>query len=53
MYNDVSNLTTMRVYKELMGQKAVKRLIWRMENKNEPSENIRLGVSLVERESVK
>lgn len=47
------NLTTMRVYKELMGQKAVKRLIWRMENKNEPSENIRLGVSLVERESVK
>ena len=47
------HLTTIRVNKELMGQKAVKRLIWRMENKGEPFEQIRMEVSLVERGSVR
>lgn len=46
-------LTSIRVNKELMGRKAVKRLIWRLNHKDEPSENIRLSVELVERESVK
>jgi LacI family transcriptional regulator len=47
------NLTTMRIEKELMGQKAVKRLLWRMENRNAHIEHIKLDVKLIERGTVK
>lgn len=47
------HLTTIRVNKELMGQRAVKRLMWRMKNIDEQYENIRMEVSLIERDSVK
>lgn len=46
-------LTTIRVNKELMGQRAVKRLLWRIEHEQELCEHIRLAVSLIERDSVK
>lgn len=47
------HLTTIRINKELMGEKAVKRLLWRMENPKEPCDHIRMEVKLIERESVK
>lgn len=46
------HLTTIRVTKELMGEKAVKRLLWRINNLEEPYEKISLEVSIIERESV-
>lgn len=48
----VPKLTTVRVNKELMGKKAVKRLIWRMSHRDEPIENIIMSVELIERNSV-
>ncbi|MDI6602277.1 MAG: LacI family DNA-binding transcriptional regulator [Thermoanaerobacteraceae bacterium] len=47
------HLTTIRINKELMGAKAVKRLLWRMENPKEPCDYIRMEVKLIVRESVK
>lgn len=47
------HLTTIKVNKEIMGIKAVKRLLWRMDNPEEPYDNIRMEVKLIERESVK
>ena len=46
-------ITTIRVNKELMGKKAIQRLIWRIANPKEPVENIIMNVDIVERESVK
>ncbi|MDR1639513.1 MAG: LacI family DNA-binding transcriptional regulator [Clostridiales bacterium] len=46
-------LTTINVNKNLMGKKAVNRLIYLLEHKNEFTENTMLEVELVERESVK
>jgi LacI family transcriptional regulator len=46
-------LTTIRVNKELMGETAVKRLIWRISNLNEPFVKIGMEVSFIERESVR
>lgn len=46
-------LTTVRVNKELMGRKAVQRLLWRINNKKEPIEHMVIGVELIERNSVK
>lgn len=45
-------LTTIMVNKELMGKKAVDKLIFRMKNKEEPVENTILSVKLIERDSV-
>lgn len=46
-------MTTVKVNKELMGKKAIQRLIWRINHLKEPVENIILNVEIVERESVK
>jgi LacI family transcriptional regulator len=46
------NITTVRVEKNLMGRKALKRLLWRIENKSDMNENIIMSVSVVERDSV-
>ena len=46
------HLTTIRVNKELMGEKAVKKLIWRINNPSQPFEKIGLEVTVIERESV-
>ncbi len=46
-------ITTIRVNKELMGKKAIQRLVWRIANPKEPVENIIMNVDIVERESVK
>lgn len=46
-------LTTVRVNKELMGIKAVDRLLWRINHENEPVESIIMEVELIERESVR
>lgn len=46
-------LTTIRVEKELMGQYAVRSLLFRMENADEPNRHTRMAVKLIERESVK
>ncbi|MGF7429533.1 LacI family DNA-binding transcriptional regulator [Thermoanaerobacterium thermosaccharolyticum] len=46
-------LTTIRVNKELMGIKAVQKLLWRMNNIKEPYDHIRMEVKLIERGSVK
>lgn len=46
-------LSTIKVNKELMGRKAVQRLLWRMRHKSDPVENTIMSVELVERESVK
>lgn len=46
-------LTTVRVNKELMGMKAVDRLLWRINHENEPVESIIMEVELIERESVR
>lgn len=46
-------LTTVRVNKELMGRKAVQRLLWRINHINEPIESIVMEVELIERDSVK
>ena len=48
----VPKLTTINVNKEVMGQKAVQRLLHLLEHKNEINEKIVLGVELVERASV-
>ena len=45
-------LTTVRVEKDLMGKKAIDRLLWRLENKKSPDEKTILSVEIVERESV-
>lgn len=46
------NITTVKVEKDLMGRKAVKRLLWRLDNKDDPNENIVMSVDVVERDSV-
>ncbi len=46
-------LTTLNVDKKVMGNKAVKKLLSRMANKNQPSEQIMMNVELIERNSVK
>jgi DNA-binding LacI/PurR family transcriptional regulator len=46
-------LTTINVNQELMGQKAVRRLIQLIEDENNEAEQIVLGVELIERGSVK
>ncbi|MGV8979870.1 LacI family DNA-binding transcriptional regulator [Clostridium sp.] len=46
------NITTVRVEKDLMGRKALKRLLWRIDNKNDMNENIIMSVTVVERDSV-
>lgn len=46
-------LTTIRVEKELMGILAVRELLWRMENMQEPHRHIRMAVNLIERDSVR
>lgn len=47
------NLTTIRVEKKLMGVNAVRSLLSRMENRNEPNRHMRMSVKLIERDSVK
>jgi LacI family transcriptional regulator len=44
-------LTTMHVYKDYFGQRAVDRLLWRMENKGAFPEELILPVKLIERAS--
>jgi len=46
------NITTVRVEKDLMGRKALKRLLWRIDNKSDMNENIIMSVRVVERDSV-
>jgi LacI family transcriptional regulator len=46
-------LTTIHVNKEIMGKRGIERLIYRIGHKNSLSENIVIGVELVERETVK
>lgn len=48
----IPNLTTIRINKKLMGEKAVKRLMWRMSNISESHEKICMEVALIERDSV-
>ncbi|MBU3092604.1 LacI family DNA-binding transcriptional regulator [Clostridium sp. CM028] len=48
----VPNITTVRVEKELMGRKALNKLLWRLDHKNELNENIIMSVSVIERDSV-
>ena len=48
----IPNITTVRVEKDLMGRKALQRLLWRMDNKSDMNENIIMSVSVVERDSV-
>lgn len=45
-------ITTVRVQKEFMGKNAVNRLLWRIDNKNAPNEDIVMSVDIVERDSV-
>ena len=45
-------LTTVNVNKEMMGKRAVERLIYRIAHRNSISENTVIGVNLVERDSV-
>lgn len=45
-------LTTIDVKKEIMGQKAVRRLLYKKSNKKNMSECVAIGVELVERDSV-
>jgi DNA-binding LacI/PurR family transcriptional regulator len=51
--NCVPKLTTINVNRELMGQKAVRRLIQLMDNENSEAEHTVLGVKIVERDSVR
>jgi LacI family transcriptional regulator len=46
-------LTTINVNRELMGQKAIRRLIELIDNENQQAEHMVLGVELVERDSVR
>ena len=48
----IPNITTVRVEKNLMGRKALKRLLWRIDNKSAMNENIIMSVIVVERDSV-
>ncbi|VYU11452.1 LacI family DNA-binding transcriptional regulator [Clostridium paraputrificum] len=48
----VPNITTVSVEKELMGRKALQRLLWRLDNKGDMNECIVMGVTLIERDSV-
>ncbi len=48
----VPSLTTLNVYKETMGTRAVSHLMWRIKNLSEPIEKIRINVSLIVRQSV-
>jgi len=48
----VPNITTVRVEKDLMGRKALQRLLWRIDNKSDMNENIIMSVVVVERDSV-
>ncbi|NFI94700.1 LacI family transcriptional regulator [Clostridium botulinum] len=45
-------VTTVKVQKELMGKNAVNRLLWRIDHKDAPNEDIVMGVDIVERDSV-
>lgn len=47
------NLTTIRINKNFMGAQAVRNLLWRMENIDEPNYHTRMAVELIERKSVK
>lgn len=49
----IPKVTTVRVQKDYMGRKAVNRLLWRLEHKNDPNENIVMSVEVVERDSHK
>lgn len=46
-------LTTVRVNKELMGKKAIKKLLWRISHLKEPLENTIMNVEIISRESIK
>lgn len=48
----IPNITTVRVEKDFMGRKAVKRLLWRLNHKDDPNENIVMSVNVVERDSI-
>ncbi|MBB6622096.1 LacI family DNA-binding transcriptional regulator [Clostridium gasigenes] len=48
----VPKITTVRVQKDLMGRKAVKRLLWRLDHKSDQNENIVMSVDIVERDSI-
>lgn len=48
-----SELTTINIPKEIMGQKALEQLIYRIKNPSSPFIDIRLSISLIERNSVK
>lgn len=48
-----TNLTTIDVPKQSIGEKAVEQLISRVENPNKPLEDVMLSVELIERASVK
>lgn len=48
----IPNITTVRVEKNIMGRKALKRLLWRIDNKSAMNENIIMSVIVVERDSV-
>ena len=45
-------LTTVNVNKEVMGKRAVQRLLYRISHKNSLAENAVISVDLIERESV-
>lgn len=45
-------LTTINVNKELMGKRAVQRLLYRLSHKKSLPENAVIGVEMIERESV-
>ncbi len=45
-------LTTVNVNKELMGKRAVQKLLYKITHKNSPSENVVISVGLIKRESV-
>ena len=45
-------LTTVNVNKELMGKRAVQKLLYKITHKNCPSENVVISVGLIKRESV-
>lgn len=51
--NVTPELTTMKVEKELMGKVAVRRLLEKIDGKNQTSQKILLSASLVKRQSVK
>ncbi len=51
--NITPELTTMRVQKEIMGRRAVAKLLNKINNKGEPTEKILLSADIIKRQSVK